>query len=72
MASGWPGKGHETLLKNSFALSSAPVRGLNTPFCSVSALFWALLDRRPDRRLLLQQAGKFSEIYIQHSARSAW
>jgi hypothetical protein len=60
MASGWPGKGHGALLKNSFVLSCA--LGSGTKY-DVFVAFWsrfrALLGCRPGRHLLFQQADPF-------------
>jgi hypothetical protein len=65
MASGWPGKGHGALLKNSFALSSAP--GSAAEY-GVVVVFWprfrALLEGRSGRQLLFQQAGTFLAQYL--------
>ena len=49
-----------SLLKNSFALSSAPGAGAEYYVLVVfRSRFRALLDRRPDRPLLFQQAASF-------------
>src|SRR5918994_2044892 len=59
-------------VENSFALYSAPEAGAEyAVLVVIRARFWALLDRRPDRRLLLQQAGVFSEVCpcVSHAAR---
>jgi hypothetical protein len=66
MASGWPGKGHGALLKNSFALSCAPGSGAEYV---VFVVFWtcfrALLESPPGRQPLFQQAG----VSLQHQLR---
>ena len=63
MASGWPGKGHGALLKNSLALSSAPRPAAKY---DVSVVFWpyfrALLETRSDRQPLFQQAETFYDV----------
>jgi hypothetical protein len=48
MASGWPGKGHGALLKNSFAASSAP--GSVTEY-AVLVVYWSRFraSLAPDR-----------------------
>jgi hypothetical protein len=53
--------GLDSLLKNSFALSSAPGSGAEYAVSVVfRPCFWTLLDRRPGRRLLFHQAVDFS------------
>jgi hypothetical protein len=51
---------HSSLLKNSFALVSAPGSGAeNAGFVVFWACFEPLLDRRPDRQRLFQQPDSF-------------
>jgi hypothetical protein len=52
-----------SLLKNSFVLSSASEAGAeNAVFVVFWSCFRALLDRRPGQHRLFQHAGEFSEV----------